>query len=46
MMGKAGVGADDHHGLRSSAQVSLRQGSLGSSPRPSRWALELLGWAW
>ncbi|XP_012321947.1 P2X purinoceptor 6 isoform X2 [Aotus nancymaae] len=27
-------------------QISLRQGSLGSSPRPSHWAPGQLGWAW
>lgn len=45
-MGRAGVEGGNNHGLTDSAQVSLRQGSLGSSPPPSLWAPEQLGWAW
>lgn len=45
-MGRVGVEGGNYHGLTDSAQVSLRQGSLGSSPRPSLWAPEQLGWAW
>lgn len=42
----AGGGVGHCHRPRALAQPSVRQGSSGSSPRPSQWARELQGSAW